>query len=295
MKNLVVSIIIPTYYKSSETLEIPLKSIVNQKCPKEFYEVIIADNKGGEVIKNLAKKYKTRFTEVDGKPSQVCRQINRGAKIARGEYLLLVDHDIAVDQNLIGNFVKIVRNKKLNVDAWYIPYKIIARGKLLTKIRNFEESFYQDSIIAAPRLIKKSIFAKIHFDQNVSSGAPDWDFMLQMKLLGIRFGYIKDYFYHHEEEMSFWQFISKKVIYSEGGEVYKNKWRRKNPEIYNSIVAKQYDPLYRLFGIFIENGKWKKLILGFHLYLMFLFVKGTMSLIYFRYLLTQKLKGLLPY
>lgn len=292
MKRPILSVIICTYNKSGDTLEIPLKSLAKQKCSKELYEIIFADNNGGKAVSSLAKQYGCKLVKINGKPSQVCRQVNKGAEAARGGYVLLQDHDIGIDENFIGNLIKAVKNKGENISAWYIPYKIVARGRLLQKIRNFEESFYRNSIIAAPRLIKKSIFIKAQFDHKVSSGAPDWDFTNQLRLLGIKFGYLKDYFYHYEEKMSFWQFVSKKVIYNEGGEIYQNKWKNKDKLLYDKVVKKQYDPVYRLFGIFIEKGKWKKLILGFHLYIMFLFVKGTMSLIYFHYLLTQKLKHL---
>jgi|GEM_PF-2387056 glycosyltransferase involved in cell wall biosynthesis len=288
MKKPVVSIIITTYYKSAETLEISLQSIANQKCSKDLFEVIIADNCGGEVIASLAKKSKARLIEINGKPSQLCRQINKGASFAKGKYILLQDHDIELDSNLIGNFVKMVANKKSDIDAWYIPYKIVARGELLTKVRNFEEGFYRNSVIAAPRLIRKSIFSRLKWDPNVSAGAPDWDFTIQMKLIGAKFDYLEDYFYHHEEQMSLWGSISKKVIYSEGGEIYKRKWQYKNLQVYKSIVVKQYDPLYRLFGIFVENGKWRKLLNNIPLYILFVMMKISIAAIYFYHLNTQK-------
>lgn len=288
MKKPVVSIIITTYYKSAETLQISLKSIASQKCSKDLFEIIIADNRGGKAIASLAKKSKARIIEISGKPSQLCRQINQGASVAKGEYILLQDHDIELDSNLIGNFVRMVANKKSDIDAWYIPYKIVARGNLLTQIRNFEEGFYKNSVIAAPRLIKKSIFSKLKWDPKVSAGAPDWDFTIQMKLIGAKFGYLKNYFYHHEEQMSFWQSISKKAIYSEGGELYKRKWRNKNPQIYKSIVVKQYDPFYRLFGIFVEKGKWRKLLYHIHLYILFVMVKILIAAVYSYHLNTHK-------
>lgn len=284
MKNPVVSIIIPTYYKSVETLNIPLKSIANQNCQKHLFEVIVVDNHGGKAVESLAKKGKVRLIRVNGKPSQLCRQINKGVEMAKGEYILLQDHDIEIDKNLIMNFTKMIKSNKTNIDAWYIPYKILARGKLLTKIRNFEESFYRNSIVAAPRLIKKSIFLKLQWDSKVSAGAPDWDFTIQMKLIGAKFGYLKDYFYHHEEQMNFWEFISKKAIYSKDGESYKRKWQEKNPQIYKNIVVKQYDPFYRLFGIFIEKGNGKKLLRCLRLYVLFVIVKILIAIIYFYHL-----------
>lgn len=288
MKKPVISVVIPTYCKSGDILEIPLKSLAEQRCPRNYFEVIIADNNGGERVKSLAKKYKARIVKVSGKPSQLCRQINKGASVAKGEYILLEDHDIELESDFIGNFAKMVKIDKADVDAWFVPYKIISDGKLLTKIRNFEEEFYKGTVIAAPRLIKRRIFSVLKWDPRVSAGAPDWDYTIQMQLKGYKFGYCNNYFIHHEEQMNFWQLLTKKTTYNEGGEVYKNKWRKLNPKIYKTIVFKQYDPLYRLFGIFFENGKWKKLILQFHLYCLFLAIKVTMAFVYLYNLKVQK-------
>jgi glycosyltransferase involved in cell wall biosynthesis len=284
MKKPLISIIISTYFGSTGIVEIPLKSIEHQTCPKNVFEVIIAHNSGenDKYIQNIAKKYSARLIKVDGKPAQTCRQINLGVKAAKGEYILLLDHDISLSRNLLKSFLEEIENKS-NVDAWYVPYKIVARGKFLTKIRNFEESFYKDSIIATPRIIKRKTFLNTEFqyDPRLNSGPADWDLTIQLKLMNITFNYLKEYFYHHEEGMSLLQFVSKKTIYSKGGEIYKNKWRKKNNKIYNSIVKKQYDPFYRLFGMFMENGKWKNLLPNIHLYLSFLTIKVVMASIYY--------------
>lgn len=283
MKLPTVSIIIPTYFKSKDVLEIPLKSVADQKCPEELYEVIIADNKGGESIKKLSIEYGARMVNVYGSPPQSCRQVNLGAKSAKGEYLMLLDHDVELSPFLIGNFVESLKEKKnKEIDAWIIPYKIVANGKLLTAVRNFEELFYKNSVIATARIIKKSVFFKTEsqYDVALTNGPADWDLTIQLISMDKKFDYIKDHVYHHEEDMNLWQFILKKTIYAKGGERYQKKWHKKNRKVYNNIVKKQYDPKYRLFGIFIENGKWKMLIPNLHFYFLFLALKVTTAAIY---------------
>lgn len=281
MKKPIVSIIIPTYYASLYILEIALKSIANQTCSKSFYEVIIADNNGGEGVKRLAKKYGTQVIEVVGKPPQTCNQVNLGAKNAKGSYLFILDHDIELSPNLIENFVKL-RSIKSDVDAWFVPYKIVARRYLLNRIRNFEEKFYKDSVVAAARIIKKNIFwqTEKQYDPLLNAGPGDWDLTNQLRLIGAKFDYIRDYVYHHEENLDFWNFTIKKTIYSRGGEVYKKKWREKNLKIYNDIVKKQYDPFYRFFWIFVERGKWRSLFPKLPLYFLFLIIKVSMAISY---------------
>lgn len=282
VKNPIISVIIPTYYKSKETLEIALKSIANQRCPQDYYEIIVADNNGTKEVKELAKQYGAKFIEIKGRPPQVCVQRNTGAKVSRGRYIYTMDHDIELSPNLIKNFAIIIQ-KKPEVDAWYIPYKIIARSKVLTRIRNFEELFYKNSVVASARIIKREVFWKTEtqFDPQLNSGPADWDFDLQLMQINAKFGYLEDYVYHHEEELDLLGFITKKTIYSKGGEIYQDKWQKKDPKLYKKIVRKQYDPLYRLFGIFFERGKWKKLILNTHLYLVFLVIRVMMFAVYF--------------
>lgn len=279
--SLVISIIIPTFSASYNILETALKGIVSQTCSKKIYEVIIADNNGGAEVKKMVKAYGARMIKVEGKAPQTCNQVNSGAKIAKGDYIFILDHDIELSPNVLGNFMKLSSAKK-EVDAWYVPYKIVTRGYLLNKIRNFEERFYRDSIIAAVRIIKKNIFwqTEKQYDPLLNSGPGDWDLTNQLRLINAKFAYIQDYVYHHEENLSFWSFTTKKTIYSKGGEAYKEKWRKKSLRIYNNIVKKQYDPFYRLFWIFVEKGKWRMFILNLPLYILFIIIKVIMSAIY---------------
>jgi len=278
---IIVSIIIPTYHASKNILEAALKSIADQSSPKGLYEVILADNNGGPEIKSLAKKYGLKIVEISGNPPQTCNQVNKGAKTAKGEYIFILDHDITLSPNLLENFIKQALDKK-DIDAWYVPYKIVARGYLLNKIRNFEETFYKNSVIAAARIIKKKIFFQTEkqYDPLLNLGPGDWDLTNQLKIMDAKFDYINDYVYHHEEHLNFWDFTKKKTLYSKGGELYKQKWKTKNLRIYNEIVKKQYDPFYRLFGIFVEKGKWRKLLAELSMYFLFLFIKVSMALVY---------------
>jgi len=284
------TIVIPTR-NSARYLDITLNSIKKQNCSKAFYEVIIVDNLSTDGTLKLAEKYGARILRVKGSPPRVCEQRNFGAKIAKGSYLFFVDSDVELSTNLLKNFVKKLSKNK-DVDAWYVPYRIVARNKLLTKIRNFEEDFYKDSVVAAARIIKKEVFWKTEKqnDPALNSGPGDWDLNNQLRIIGAKFGYLRDYVYHHEENLTLWKYLTKKAIYSSGGEIYKEKWQMKDLKIYNEVVKKQYNPLYRLFLIFVEEGKWRRLLFKLHLYIPFLATKITMSAIYFYSLASERRK-----
>ena len=61
--------------------------------------------------------------------------------------------------------------------------------------------------------------------------------------------------YHNEAEFQLLKYLKKKSYYTKDFEVYINKWGKSDHEI-----KKQFSFLYRYFWVFIENGKWEKLI-----------------------------------
>lgn len=284
MKKPFISIIIPTR-NSAWIIETALMGIKNQTCDSKYIETIIADNESNDSTKQLASKYGARFITIKGIPPLVCTQRNIGADRARGDYLLFLDHDVELSPNLLSDFLESLKSKKNSkIDAWHLPYQNKASSFLLTQIRNFEDEFYLDSVVAAARLVKKSfvIEHKIKYDIELSSGPADWDYDIQLKRAHATFGNLSQPVFHHEEKLSFWQHISKKGNYKAGGNIYREKWMKTDPDVYENIVRKQYDPLHRLFYIFVEKGKWKKLIFRIHTYVMFLIMKVLMGLIYLK-------------
>ena len=276
-----ISIIIPTR-NSEKILPICLKGIVNQNYSKAKFEIIIVDNESSDKTVELAKSFGAQVFLVKGPPSQACVQRNFGAEEAKGDYLLFLDHDMEMSKNLLKNFAEKVSKTKDTPDAWYIPEKIIASSPFFSKIRNFERSFYNATIIDAVRIIKKEKFnlTSEKYDPILSSGPADWGMNIQLKKLGCKFDIIDEPLYHHEERFTYWQYITKKGDWIEGIDLYKAKWKKKDLKAYNEVVKKQFGIYYRLIGIFIENGKWRKLIPNFHLYIFVLLTKILVGLMY---------------
>ena len=61
--------------------------------------------------------------------------------------------------------------------------------------------------------------------------------------------------YHNEAEFQLLKYLKKKSYYSKDFELYIKKWGNSDHDI-----KKQFSFLYRYFWVFIENGKWKKLL-----------------------------------
>ena len=281
MFNPLVSVIIPTR-NSEMVLPICLRSLIKQNYPKAKFEIIVVDNESSDKTVEIAKSFGAKVFLVKGQPSQVCTQRNLGAEKARGKYLLFLDHDMELSKNLLKNFAEKVSKTKDIPDAWYIPEKIVASSPLFSKIRNFEGSFYNSTIIEAVRIIRKEKFnlTPEKYDPRLSNGPADWDMDLQLKELGCKFDIINESIYHHEERLSYWRYVTKRKDWVKGIDLYKAKWERRNIEAYNNVVKRQFGIYYRLIGVFVENGKWKRLLPNFHLYLSILITKILVGLMY---------------
>lgn len=277
----VISIIIPTH-NSGTIIKKCLDGVKKQNYPEDKIEIIIADNNSTDDTIKIAESYGAKILLIDGLPPQVCIQRNEGAEKALGQYIYMLDHDMEMSVNLLRKFGEKILETKGGVDGWYIPEKIIGNNKIWSKIRTFERSFYNGTIIDAVRIIKKEKFNVCKYDPNLSSGPADWDFDIQLKktnsCLKILDG--DEYVNHYEKYENLGRYLYKKNDYLEDSKKYQEKWKKLDKVIYNQIVKNQYSAFYRLVGVFIENKKWKKAIKKPHLFIAIFFVKCLIGLIY---------------
>jgi len=278
MKDILFSIIIPTR-NSSRFLDISVASIIAQKGVRS--EVIVTDNNSTDNTRTIAKKMGARVVLVSGSAPQVCTQRNMGAKFAKGKYIIFLDHDMELPKGFLLSLSRQV-SKTPEIDAWYIPEQMKASSRLLSAMRTFENSCYEFTPIVAARVIKKTSFEKTNgYDLALSGGPADWDFDLSMHTKGFNFGTSKMFLRHHEETLSYWDYVKKKLQYKRGIEIYKNKWRNKDYGAYRKYIGKQFSPVYRLFTVFFENGKWTRTLRNIHLYIFFIITR-TIMLWYYR-------------
>lgn len=243
-----VSVVLTTKNEESNIINC-LRSIKNQKYPQEKIELIVVDNYSADKTVELAK----RFTEkVYSKGPQRAAQLNFGVQKAMGIYIFYPDADMILSDNVLAECVD--KCEKDGYDALYVPEKIVGRGFWIA-VRDFERSFYNGTCIDAVRFVKKNKFLKIGgFDEDINFGPDDWDFNRRIKEIS-KVGIITAPLYHNEGEFSMARYLKKKGYYSKKLGKYIGKWGEDDPEI-----KKQFGISYRLSGVFIENGKWKKLL-----------------------------------
>lgn len=108
-KNLIIelSIILPIY-NVEPYLEKCIRSLENQDIPKEAYEIICVNDGSPdnclEIIKTLQKEY-SNIILIDQKNQGVSVARNNGIKVAKGDYLMFVDPDDAIEKNCLKDLI----------------------------------------------------------------------------------------------------------------------------------------------------------------------------------------------
>jgi glycosyltransferase involved in cell wall biosynthesis len=241
-----VSIIITTK-NEEQNIGRCLESLKKQSY--QNFEIIVVDNNSSDRTKEISNKYTKK---VFNKGNERSEQRNFGVSKARGEYILYLDADMILSKGVIKECLDFIKRDK-KIKALYIPEKIIGQGFFI-KVRAFERSFYDASVIDCVRFIEKGTFDKAGGFDTKLTGPEDWDFDKKIRNLG-KVAIIKSPLYHNEGKFNLRKYLNKKAYYAKNFDKYTLKWGKEDKDI-----RKQFGFYYRFWGVFVENGKWKKLI-----------------------------------
>jgi len=243
-----ISVIIATK-NEEKNIERCLESVKNQDFPPEDVEIVVVDNNSDDRTKEIARKYTDKVFSHGPERST---QKNFGVRQSHGEYFLHLDADMALSKGVLRECAEKVSREK-DIIALFIPEKIAGRG-FWGRVRNFERSFYDGTVIDGVRFVNREKFlAAGGFDEKLYA-CEDWDFDKRLKKLG-RFDIIKSPLHHNESDFGLKKYLAKKSYYSKNIDIYISKWGKNDPDI-----KKQFGLWYRYFGVFTENWKWKKLL-----------------------------------
>jgi glycosyltransferase involved in cell wall biosynthesis len=253
--NIFISIIITTKNEAKNIVSC-LESVKKQTYPQNQLEIIVVDNNSTDNTKELAKKYTDKVFD---KGPERSAQRNFGVQQSKGEYFLYLDADMILHPDVIQECVGTIQNSKFKIQnfnllALYIP-EIIMGTSFWCKVRRFERSFYDATCIDCVRFIQKEAFLNVGGFDEAMSGPEDWDLDRKIRQIG-KVALIKNPVYHNEAEFNLKKYLNKKGYYAQSFDKYINKWGKDDGE-----VKKQLGFYYRFIGVFIENGKWKKLVL----------------------------------
>ena len=269
---MLISVIITTK-NEEKNIENCLKSIKEQAYPQDQIEIIVVDNDSTDKTKEIASHYTDK---VFNKGPERSAQRNFGVEQSTGDYFLYLDADMILNKELIKDCVEFIQNSKLktqnsDVVALYIS-EIVMGEKFWSKVRRFERSFYDGTVIDCARFIKKESFQKVGgFDENLT-GPEDWDLDKKLRNIG-KVDLIKTPIYHNEAEFEMKKYLDKKGYYAKKFDDYIAKWGKDDVDI-----KKQFGIYYRFLGVFIEDGKWKKIIIHPILTFGMYFLRGLVGI-----------------
>ncbi len=249
MEKMLISIVITTK-NEEKNIRNCLESVKGQNFNNGEIEIIVVDNKSIDATKNIAREYTDKIYDFGPERSA---QRNFGVKQSRGKYILYLDADMILSENVVKECV--VKCEQERFVALYIPEKIMG-DSFWNKVRGFERSFYDATVIDCVRFVSKEVFDKVKgFDESLT-GPEDWDFDRKVRNEGA-VGLIKSVLHHNEGEFNLGKYLKKKGYYSQSFGAYISKWGINDP-----TIKKQLGFWYRYFGVFVEQGKWKRLILN---------------------------------
>jgi len=224
-----------------------LESVIEQTMPP--IEMIVVDNFSEDQTIKIAKQFGAKVYQLGPERSA---QRNYGVEQAKGKYILYLDADMRLSTKVIENCVNRCK-EDTKITGVYIPEIIIGTGFWI-KVRRFERSFYDGTVIDAVRFVPKSAFQKVAGFDLRFTGPEDWDFDKKIRQLGKTI--VADaHLLHDEGNFNLQHYLNKKRYYSKGFDIYSEKWGKNDPDI-----RKQLRPFYRFFGVFIEKGKFIKLL-----------------------------------
>jgi glycosyltransferase involved in cell wall biosynthesis len=274
-----VSIVITTK-NEEKNIRICLESI--QRQTYRNIEIIVVDNYSADRTQEIARQYTGK---VFSKGPERSAQRNFGMiDIAQGEYVMFVDADMILAPGLIETCVR--RMQAGDCLALHIR-EIVLGVNFWSRVRRFERTFYDGTVVDGARFFLKRAFVEVGgFDAELfkEGSGEDWDIDKLIKRLGkialldeqlpqdqtwantlLEFikargvvpGRRELLIYHNEADFELSRYLKKKSYYARGFDGYIGKWGRDDPDI-----RKQFGLFYRYFGVFMENGKWKKLVLS---------------------------------
>ena len=258
---MVVSVVISTRNEEKNIYRC-LESIKKQSFPSRQIEIIVVDNNSTDKTKEVARKFTKK---VYNKGPERSSQRNYGAEKATGKYYLYLDADMTLSPILIEEAVKIL-GKNPAIVGLYIP-EIVIGNSFLSKVRQFERSFYNATAIDCVRFVRITALKKVGGFDTTMTGPEDWDFTKKIKRLG-RVAIIKSPKYHNESDITISSYVKKKSYYIKSLDAYVNKWGKDD-----SDIKKQVGLWYRFFGVFFENGKWRRVLTQPHLFIAVLILR----------------------
>jgi len=216
---------------------------------RDSVEIIVVDNASSDRTKEIAASLGAKVFD---KGPERCAQRNAGWRAASQDWVMFVDADMMLPHDTTSRLLSVISSAE-GADAYWIP-ETRSGGGLRVKARNFERSFYDGTCIDGLRVIKRSLLEAVGgYDESLVA-CEDWDLDRRLVAVGARTALLDRGLVHNEARQGLRRLLSKKAYYAKSIDAYRSKWNN------DLIVRRQFGVWYRFFFVFVENGKWKRLL-----------------------------------
>jgi len=234
-----------------------------------FSEIIIVDNFSTDRTISISEKFRSGLGGRDNSLRIIqsgperSAQRNTGIKNAGAEYILYLDADMTISEDLLIELFQkyIIPQREVAV---YIP-EHIPGDRFWSRLRHFERSFYNATVIDAVRFFPKKIFMLAGGFPETMTAGEDW--FLDRKIRKLTGTSVSTGFICHHEKSGITAWFKKKYYYAEDFRYYLEK------SAGEAEIKKQFGFYYRFFGVFTENGKWQQAVQKPHYLLCIFFLK----------------------
>ena len=234
-------------------------------------EIIVVDNRSTDDTKKIAAELGA--TVLDKGPERSAQR-NLGWQTAAADWVVVLDADMILPRETIEEILDCCRQQSNAVEAYWIP-EIRTGSGIRVKARNFERSFYDGTCIDALRLFRKSVLEKTGgYDENLIAGPEDWELDIRVLETGAKCAVLKNHLIHNEKQLTLKRMLEKKAYYARSMAAYQAKWKG------HPALAKQFGLGYRFLWVFVEKGKWRKLLRHPILALVMYFERFAVGLTY---------------
>jgi glycosyltransferase involved in cell wall biosynthesis/GT2 family glycosyltransferase len=247
-----LSVIIPTRNEAARIAD--CVAAFQSAVAAGWCEVLVVDNHSTDDTVRQAEAAGARVFTAGPERSA---QRNRGAREARGDYLFFVDADMRVPPSTLQEMADRLKGEN-PPDALYVRERMVGRGFWVT-VRDFERSFYDGTCLDGLRVIRRDLFLAVGgYDADLYAGE-DWDLDRRLLAAGARVALTQGALEHDEGIFSLCRFLAKKTYYGGNFGRYLRKWN------HDAICRRQMGLRYRLWTVFVENGKWRRSLRRPHL------------------------------
>ncbi len=219
-----VSVIIPTRNRPAETLAC-VQSVRAQSygrdslldTRKSLLEVIVIDGNSTDNTREVVAPFADQVLVFPEPGDHRCAQRNLGVKHARGEYVLIIDSDMTLSQNVIASCVEKMQDEAIK--GIIIPEESFGEG-FWSQCKKLEKSFYigVDAVEAA-RFFRKAGFEAVGGYNEALTSGEDWDLSDRIEMHG-QLARIDVLIHHNEGRIGLLQTLKKKYYYAQKARAY---------------------------------------------------------------------------